>query len=143
IFGMQPVETDTLYPKDKNYVTYQGKHYLLKDYATVLELNTSNSEGFYKDDFYANTPAITSHSYEKGKTYYIGARLDAEFHFDFYSRLIEDLSLQPAFSVKHGKGVSVQTRQDKEHDYVFIMNFTEERQTITLPSKGTDLLSGD
>ncbi len=45
--------------------------------------------------------------------------------------------------MKHGKGVSVQTRQDKEHDYVFIMNFTEERQTITLPSKGTDLLSGD
>ncbi|KRG14822.1 beta-galactosidase [Virgibacillus soli] len=143
IFGMQPVETDTLYPKDKNYVTYQGKHYLLKDYATVLELNTANSEGIYKEDFYANTPAITSHSYEKGKTYYIGARLDAEFHFDFYNRLIEDLSLQPAFSVKHGKGVSVQTRQDKEHDYVFIMNFTEERQTITLPSKGTDLLSGD
>lgn len=143
IFGMQPVETDTLYPKDKNYVNYQGKHYMLKDYATVLDLKTAKSEGVYEEDFYANTPAVTSHDYEKGKTYYIGARLDADFHHDFYSRLIEDLCLQPAFSVKHGKGVSVQTRQDEEHYYAFIMNFTEEKQTITLPSKGTDLLSGD
>lgn len=34
MFGMEPVETDTLYPGDKNRVRYQNRSYELKDYAT-------------------------------------------------------------------------------------------------------------
>ena len=51
MFGMEPVETDTLYPGDKNAVRYQNRSYELKDYATVLKLSTANPEGFYEDDF--------------------------------------------------------------------------------------------
>ncbi|MGM0877919.1 MAG: beta-galactosidase [Bacillota bacterium] len=142
IFGMKPVETDTLYPKDKNDVSYQNKTYQVKDYATVIDLNTANDEGIYQNDFYANTPAITSHSYKKGKSYYIGARLDDQFHREFYHNLIKELSLEPVFPVKHGKGVSVQVRQDHNNDYIFMMNFTEENQPVTFETTVKDMVTG-
>ncbi|MEH7482830.1 beta-galactosidase [Neobacillus drentensis] len=143
IFGMKPMETDTLYPKDKNYVSYRNQSYELKDYATVLELNTATAEGHYEDDFYANTPAVTSHKFENGQTYYIGGRLEDQFHRDFYQELINQLSLEPAASVKHGQGVSVQVRQAPEKDFIFVMNFTEEKQPVAFESLVTDLVTGE
>ncbi|MEC1438633.1 beta-galactosidase [Bacillus sonorensis] len=143
MFGMEPVETDTLYPGDKNAVRYQNRSYELKDYATVLKLDTADPVGFYEDDFYADTPAVTSHSYKQGKTYYIGARLSSQFHRDFYETLIKELSIELAFDVKHQPGVSVQVRQDEENDYIFIMNFTEKRQPVVLESAVKDMLTGE
>ncbi len=143
IFGMKPVETDTLYPNDKNHVSFQNKTYQVKDYATVIDLNTANADGIYQEDFYVNTPAITSHSYKKGKSYYIGARLEDQFHRDFYDNLIKELALEPVFNVKHGKGVSVQVRQDQNNDYIFMMNFTEENQPVTFNSPVIDLVTGE
>jgi beta-galactosidase len=143
MFGMKPVETDTLYPSDKNYVKYRNQSYEMKDYATVLELNTANAEGQYEQDFYANTPAVTSHKFEKGQTYYIGGRLEDQFQRDFYQELINQLSLEPVSSVKHGQGVSVQVRQAPEKDYIFVMNFTEEKQAVAFESPVKDLVTGE
>ncbi|MDQ0858524.1 beta-galactosidase [Bacillus sp. V2I10] len=143
IFGIRPLETDTLYPSDNNYVTYRNQSYELKDYATVLENHSAIIEGHYKEDFYADTPAVTSHTYEQGNAYYIGARLDDQFHHDFYQELIKDLSIEPVHPVKHGKGVSVQARHDEKNDYLFLMNFTEERQPVTFEKSVRDMITGE
>ncbi|MCY8282349.1 Beta-galactosidase C-terminal domain, partial [Bacillus inaquosorum] len=52
-------------------------------------------------------------------------------------------SLSPVFPVRHGKGVSVQVRQDQDHDYVFIMNFTEEKQLVTFDQSVKDMITGE
>lgn len=141
VFGLKPLETDTLYPTDRNAVLYGGKTYELKDYATVLDVHTADVEGQYQTDFYANAPAVTSNRYGQGKSYYIGGRLNAEFHQDFYQNLIEELALKPAYSAEHSKGISVQVRKDQENEYIFVMNFTEEQQTITFGSAVKDLVT--
>lgn len=143
IFGITPLETDTFYPKDENIVQFGNKKYVVKDYATILDVNDAKIEAVYMEDFYANTAAVTSKVYEAGQTYYIGARLNADFHQDFYSQLIDELSLLPAYHMEHGKGVSVQLRQDKDFYYAFIMNFTEANAKLTLPSEGIDLLTNE
>jgi beta-galactosidase len=143
IFGLKPVETDTYYPKDRNHVEYNNRTYELKDYATVLELNTATVEGVYTDDFYGNTPAVTSHKYEKGNAYYIGGRLEDQFQRDFYEEIIKDLALESVSSVKHGEGVSVQVRNAPESDYIFVMNFTEENQAVTFELPVTDKITGE
>jgi beta-galactosidase len=142
-FGLKPVETDTLYPGDSNQVTYKNKQYMLKDYATVIELAGAKADGIYEQDFYAGLPAVTSHQYKEGNAYYIGGRLDTEFHRDFYSRLMAELGLKAAFPVKHESGVSVQVRQDGEKDYVFVMNFTEEMQTAVFEQQAKDILTNE
>jgi beta-galactosidase len=143
IFGMKPVETDTLYPKDKNSVKFNGETYLLKDYATIIEVDSANVEAVYEDDFYAETPAVTSNQYINGKTYYIGGRLEHSFQQAFYKGLINELSLEPVAKVKHGQGVSVQVRQSPESDYIFVMNFTEEKQPVAFDSVVKDLVTGE
>jgi len=142
IFGVCPKETDTLYPRDKNYVNYKNKKYEIKDYATILGLQGAEIEGNYEEDYYANTPAITSHIYKKGKAYYIGARLNEEFHEDFYDRLINDLYLND-LSIESPKEVSVQIRRDSENDYIFIMNFSERLQTVNLKQEIRDMITGE
>lgn len=143
IFGINPVETDTLYPKDVNYVEFHGKLYTLKDYATVINRKDATIEGVYKQDFYKGTPAVTSHSYKNGKAYYIGGRLDHSFHQDFYQKLMDKLSIKPVVSVKHEKGVSVQVRQDHEKNYIFVMNFTEQNQVVFFDHVVKDLITGE
>jgi beta-galactosidase len=53
------------------------------------------------------------------------------------------LSLEPVFKVKHEKGVSVQVRQAEESDYIFIMNFTEEKQPVSIETQVLDLITGE
>ncbi len=143
IFGINPTETDTLYPSDRNYVTFRNKKYELKDYATVIDVHAATTEATYVEDFYANRAAVTSQTFGKGKTYYIGGRLEEKFHEDFYLELITELGIQPVAKVKHGKGVSVQARQAADRDYLFIMNFTEEQQNVTFEKSVTDLVTGE
>lgn len=143
IFGMNPIETDTLYPKDRNYVIFRNESYALKDYATVIEVSNAVVEGQYKEDFYAETPAITSHKFGDGKSYYIGARLADQFHRDFYQEIIDELHLKPVRKVAHGRGVSVQVRQAPDRDYLFVMNFTEEKQEISFDFVAEDLLNSE
>ncbi|MDQ0230869.1 beta-galactosidase [Metabacillus malikii] len=143
LFGINPVETDTLYPKDENQVLFGNGSYLLKDYATIIHVDGAEVKGTYGQDFYAHTPAVTCNKFKKGEAYYIGGRLNEAFHRDFYQQLIEELSIEPAFKLKHDKGVSVQVRQDAEKDYIFIMNFTEESQQITFAETVNDLITGE
>jgi len=143
IFGLKPVETDTYYPKDRNHVEYKDRTYELMDYATILELNTATVKGIYTDDFYANTPAVTSHKYEEGKAYYIGGRLEDQFQRDFYEEIMKELALESVSSVKHGEGVSVQVRNAPESDFIFVMNFTEENQVVTFELPVTDKSTGE
>ncbi|MDN7242484.1 beta-galactosidase [Planococcus sp. N028] len=141
LFGINPLETDTLYPNDRNSILFENKTYELKDYATVLDIHSAVAEGHYESDFYADSPALTSKQYGEGKSYFIGARLEAEFHRDFYQKLIEELAIEPAHSIKHDEGVSVQVREDQENQYVFVMNFTEQQQTVTFGAPVTDLVT--
>ncbi|WP_283246052.1 beta-galactosidase [Bacillus suaedae] len=143
IFGMEPKETDTYYPNDRNYVQFRNHSYEVKDYATVLQQGSARTEGMYQEDFYKDTPAVMSHEYNKGKSYYIGARLNQQFHRDFYQEIIDELGLSPVVTVKHGEGVSVQTRQGEDTNYVFVMNFTEQTQQVEFTSAVKDLVTGE
>ena len=142
-FGLNILETDTLYPSDRNAVTYQGKEYEMKHYATVLDLLEAESLGEYEQDFYKGTPAITKNDYGSGKAYFIGARLEDDFQADFYKSLIENLKIEPILSIEGNPKVSVQGRQiNEKRDLVFIMNFSEEEQKIHLKEEVIDFEKG-
>lgn len=142
LFGMRPLETDTLYPSDRNRVSYNGKTYTMKEYGTIIENGEAKVCGEYKEDFYAGTPAITKNKVGKGQAYYIGARISDAFNRDFYGELIDTLQLKSILDVKHEIGVSVQGRMmDESHVVVFIMNFTEQEQEINILEEVIDTQS--
>ena len=143
IFGMKLIETDTYYPKDRNVVTYNGKSYEVRDYASILDVAGATVIGTFEQDFYAGGAALTKHTYGKGGAYFIGARMEHTFQEDFYGKVCEELNILAPVEVEHGKGVSVQVRQDEASQYVFIMNFTEEKQVVKLGFVAFDMITGD
>ena len=141
IFGIDVKETDTLYPKDRNILNYKDKQYEIKDYCSIFENKKANVLGTYGDDFYQNNPAVVVNNYGSGKAYYLGARTEQAFLDDFYEELMESLDLPESKVITHEQGVSVQVRESDNHRYYFVMNFTEEIQTVELKQSFYDLLS--
>ena len=86
-------------------------------------------------------PAITVNNYGKGKAYYIGARIDRDALYEIYSRITSDCGVEQLLS-DIPNGVSVKSRTDGENEYLFIMNFTDEKQKINLGGSFTDMLTG-
>ncbi|WP_342395192.1 beta-galactosidase trimerization domain-containing protein [Bacillus sp. T2.9-1] len=141
IFGMGVKETDTLYPKDRNVLAYNGKQYEIKDYCTILEAKEAEVLGTYMEDFYQGNPAVVKNSYGKGKAYFIGARTEQAFLDDLYGDIQKEMNLQVENEIVHEDGVSVQRRESDEHCYLFVMNFTEQKQSITVKEPLYDLLT--
>lgn len=132
LFGLTPLETDTLYPNDRNGVTFAGKRYELKDYATVIQVDEAEIVGSYTDDFYRHTPAVTKHRLGQGEAWYIGGRLETAFQRDLYTLLTGRLRIEAPLATSHRTEVSVQVRRGQETDYGFILNFSEVEQSIEL-----------
>lgn len=140
LLGVTQKELDVLYPSEKNQIEYNGKRYEVNDYASFIELKHAKSLSTYTDNFYADTAAVTENEVGIGKVYYIGARAEYHFHQAFYNKLIEECQLKPQLDVKHNIGVSIQGRlKDSGETLLFIMNFTEETQRITINEKVRDL----
>lgn len=141
IFGVNVLETDTLYEKQSNAIVYQGKKYQVKDYCSILESKSAETVSVYQDDFYSGTPAITQNKYGKGTATYIGARLDDEFHFDFYKNITEAMNIQSNFPIRAAYDVSIQSRYNKTWEYIFVMNFSEEVSYIHLDEEMEEFFS--
>lgn len=143
LFGIEPTETDTFYPSDRNAVRYKGKSYEVRDYATLLDVSDAETLGIYEEDFYKETSAVTKNTYHDGQTFYIGARLEDNFHRDFYGELIDSLGLKSPLEAKYERGVSIQAREAEGRQTIFIMNFTEESQPVLILETVEYIQSGE
>lgn len=86
----------------------------------------------YKQDFYAETPALVENQLGEGTAYYLAARTDLDFLEVFYQPIIEKLQLQQGIVKSSNPKISIQSRTDGTHCYYFLMNFSEERQQLEL-----------
>lgn len=139
IFGLLPQELETLYPGEHNQILYQGKSYQTKDYCGIVQETTGKVIATYSQDFYANTPALVENRLGQGTAYYLAARTDLDFLEVFYQPLIEQLALQQEIVKDTQPKVSIQSRTDGQHNYYFLMNFSEERQQLELLQPLLDL----
>jgi beta-galactosidase len=150
LFGIAVTETDTLYPSQRNGILYNGTEYEAADYCALFDVCGAEILGTYTSDFYAGSAAVTKNTYGKGTAYFIGARTGADFLADMYiEKLAKELNVSRV-SIKTPPGVSVQVRYAGDtagcfppKSYYFVMNYTEEEQTITLPEDMQDLLTGE
>ena len=137
LFGINVLETDSLYPSDRNGIIMKdGREYEVFDYCSVIEAENAEVLGTYKNDFYAKSPALTRNSLGKGSAYFIAARTDINFLNDFYCSLVQSkLPIQTEY------GVSIQTRENDLSKYHFVMNFTEEQKEMKLSHEMENIIT--
>lgn len=149
VLGIWSEEIDSLYDGDVNALAFNDRTDLqLKGKYEVVELcDLINLEGAevlasYEHDFYAGRPALTVHKFGKGKAYYIAPRTKDDFLQDFYSNLIHVEGIKKTLNTKLPGGVTAQLRTDGKNDFVFLMNFNEDANTIKLDNQSySDVLS--
>jgi len=130
VFGIWNEEIDTLYPEDRNSVTFNGKTFEAKDYCEIIHSEGAEVLATYNTDFYKDSPAATVHDYGKGKAYYVAFRDNGDFADTLMGDILEEAGVTPAFDGALPYGVTAHSRTDGEQDYVFVQNFSHKEHTL-------------
>lgn len=143
LFGLNTVELEMLYENESNQFRYQGHEFTVKDYAAIIKEKEAEVLATYQESFYKETPAVTKNLFGDGVAYFMAGRTTTDFLASFYEERIKELSLENSIVHTHLPEVSIQMRLDEEHEYYFIMNFSEETQTIVLQQPLEDMETGE
>lgn len=107
-------------------------------WVEVLECHTAEAIAEYRDERFAGKAAITRNSLGKGSVYYLGVYLSSDILGEFLADLL------PEFAIKGiPEGVEITQRRGPKGRLVFVLNHTEQPQSLTLPGEFADLLSGE
>ena len=146
VLGIWEEETDSLYPGDRNGMVFSGElsgTYEIRDFCSRIHPETAEVIATYESDFYAGEPAATVNRFGRGKAYFLAARTGDDMLYDFYRKLCADAGIPGALpGVTLPLGVSVTCREGAEGRFLFVMNFTDQPQTLELPEEMTDMLTG-
>lgn len=142
VFGLYAEELDTLYPTDSNAVLMKdGNKAIVKDYCELIKLTGAEVLGTYESDFYAGMPAVTVHSYGKGKAYYIGTRMEETDLIKFFTPIWSECGIKEK---ELPEGVEYLTRTAEDGStFDFYVNYNATPATVQLAKDGTNLLNGE
>lgn len=142
IYGIEPLETDNLYPSQTNNIEFDGQSYQAYDFCETIDNHEAEVLAKYTTDFYAGEPAITVHECGKGKGYYLACRTDTDLLQALYSKIATELDLLPHLPIKKNTmKISIQVRENNAAKYLFAQNFSHEKQIIILEHKMKEELS--
>ena len=116
------------------------KTYEICDYAERIHLRGAKALAHYTSDFFLGEPALTVNEYGKGKAYYVAARDTGELKDALITDILKDLGIEG--NVKNApEGVTAHSREDGDHKYVFVENYTEYPVEVELFEAGIDMES--
>lgn len=146
--GIWSEEIDALYDEERRTIEMIGNNDLgivgefkARELCDLIHLEGAKALAVYKDDFFAGRPALTVNEFGKGKAYYIASRNEHAFHQNFYRKLADQLALKRALNSVLPKGVSAQVRTDGEKEFIFVMNFSDQKKQVQLNEEFIDLLT--
>lgn len=140
ILGIWVEESDALPKTAANRFSYRGKDYPATLICDLMHLEGAKSESFYEEDFYAGMPVLTENKFGSGKAVYVGTASSQEFYRVFLRDLCEEAGISPL--IKTPEGVEAVERVKDGKSILFLLNHTEEAQTICIDRDRRDLLNG-
>jgi beta-galactosidase len=144
--GIWVEEFDPLEPEQANTIVVEdGGRLPVGSYRCDRWCDLVNLEGAvalagYGKDFYAGRPAITEHTFGKGKAIYVATRPEKRLVDALLGGLLDELKITAPLSVP--AGVEVTRREGNGRSYLFVLNYNEETVQIPLPEEMEELLNG-
>jgi beta-galactosidase len=137
--GLWSEEIDALYDHEKNRLIFtEGNgldlegEYESHELCELIHTEGAETLAVYGDDFYAGRPALTVNSFGHGKAYYIATRTDTELLNLLYKQVVKQAGVKAVLQMELPPEVTAQVRSNGEYDYVFLMNFAQQTQTVEL-----------
>ncbi len=133
VFGLWAEETDTLYPEESNGICFpDGTRYDAIDYCEVVHPSTAETLAVFESDYYRGMPALCKNKYRNGAAYYMACRDRGDVTDRICRTLTKALSLTVNLPVIPPDGVTAHTRTDGEMLTLFLENYTDRPQEITV-----------
>ena len=148
LLGIWAEEIDSLGDDDSNQIQGLAGNkadlrgpYQVRHLCELIHLETADAVAHYREDFYANRPAVTVNQVGSGKAWYIASRNDAAFQRDFFGSIIRELKLPRALESQFPMGVTAHRRTDGESEFIVVQNYSNKAQTLTLPATFIDMVT--
>ncbi len=104
------------------------------DVAAMMHLTGATTIATFADDFYAGQPAVTHHKFGKGRTYFLGTRLNVEARNALYGRIIAETKCESVLPEGLPAGVTAQVRGAGDESFLFLLNFSRKPNTVSIGS---------
>ncbi len=137
VFGIWAEESSGIPESKEGTAVFAGKTYKTQHVLDVIHSEGAEVLGTYTSDFYSGEPAVTRNSYGKGFAYYTAFRNDEDFTDDFCEKLINEIGIKPDTGIISSKEVIIR----KRGNHIFLFNFSEKEQSVTLDRTYTDVLA--
>jgi beta-galactosidase len=118
--------------------TKSGQTYSCSQWCDILEPAGAETIAWYEDDFFAGKAAATVHELGKGKVYYLGTIAEESFYLDLFRDAVQEAGVNRLPDLPEGVQISVRSKGTAR--YMFIMNLTRKRKTVSLGGEFTSLL---
>ncbi|MER2174599.1 MAG: beta-galactosidase [Carnobacterium sp.] len=147
VLGIWVEEIDALAPEQRNQVVMKKGQFNQEKYDCRMVCDLLHTEGAeviaeYGTDFYKGMPTITKNNFGAGEAWYIGTVPEQKLLDELIGKLLKSKGIQ-GFEYLPA-GVEIASRKKAENEFYFLMNHTEESQTVETPFEGyKDLLTGD
>ena len=141
--GVWVEEIDALAPEQSNTVSFSdGKEYKCNLLCDLMHPEGAEVLATYESDFYAGMPAVTKNIYGKGHVYYVATQLEAAGLARVLDEVTNEVSVSGVIAEK--TGLEITCRESENTCFYFVINFTDEKQTLPASLAGmVDLITGE
>ncbi len=140
--GTEIHEFDPETTQQQTIVDRDGGIYPATVWHDILSPTTASVLAHYGEDFYAMRPAMTLNGFGKGHVIYLGTQSSSATFYDRLTGFADGLA-----GVHRGpvlpKGVEMSVRQRPGEKLIFLLNYTNQPQTVSLDEATRDAFSGD
>jgi beta-galactosidase len=125
VFGLEVVEFDPLPHDEENHLAFKGNFHTsqmhtARIWCDIIEPKGCQILATFTKDFYANRPAMTTHTFGKGKAIYFGTVSQQGFYCDMVNWLRNTCLLHPLLKVPDM--VEVSMREKAGSKIYFLLN---------------------
>lgn len=106
----------------------------------VIRLDGAQALAGYTDGTLAGVPAVTRYQFGKGRSFYAGTQLGQDELAWLLDQALGEAGVKPVLDAPDG--VEVTRRSDGTHDWLFVLNYSDQAVEVGLPGDGVDLISG-
>lgn len=150
VLGLRSEEIDGIYDWEENTAEPAAENelgivrpYTGKNLCDLVQLKGALAlmVYVYGSDFYTGRPALTKNTFGNGTAYYVCADMEEAFYRDVYKKICERAGIRGLLE-DVPEGITVNSRENREYQYLFIQNYGQEPVRVALP-EGYEILAGE
>jgi beta-galactosidase len=127
--------------QEQEIVALDGSRYPARAWFDILEPTTAEVLETYGKGYYAGKAAVTQNHFGKGTVFYVGTELSQEYYDEGVRLVAQQLGIPLGPSLP--KGVELAAREKPGKKILFVLNYADKAQSVTLDRPYRNALTGE